>query len=99
METKTCKECKKELPATTDFFYKHPSTRDLLYTKCKKCHAEYLKNYREKNRSELLKYSKEYVEKNKARIKAYQREYRIKNKERLKAKRLTRLSVIREEQS
>lgn len=38
MKTKTCTKCKKEYPATTEYFYK--SARDGLISRCRACASE-----------------------------------------------------------
>jgi hypothetical protein len=35
---KTCSKCKKEYPATREYFYKHKQSSDSLFPSCKKCH-------------------------------------------------------------
>jgi hypothetical protein len=40
MPLKICKRCEKSLPATTEFFYPHPATKDRLKPKCKACELE-----------------------------------------------------------
>ena len=56
--TKICKVCKKELPATTEFFKKKITGAMGLTTKCNLCMKEYVaKNYqkhREKDSSKKL---------------------------------------------
>ena len=38
--TKTCTKCKRELPATTEFFHRSRSFKDGLKYKCKECRSE-----------------------------------------------------------
>jgi hypothetical protein len=35
--TKICTKCQKPFPATTEFFYQHPQTKDGLFSRCKVC--------------------------------------------------------------
>lgn len=45
METKICTFCKKEYPATRDYFYRHPHSKDGLYQMCKVCAREKSMNF------------------------------------------------------
>jgi len=49
MNTKICSKCKKELPATLEFFYKCKSCKGNLDTRCKKCKNELSKKWHKKN--------------------------------------------------
>ncbi len=42
---KICTECKKECPATTEYFYCRSSVKDKLQHRCKKCASRYSKRY------------------------------------------------------
>lgn len=66
METKICTKCGKELPATTEYFYKKSKLKLELQNECKICRVKkdkkyYLKN-KEKIRKKQLKYYKEHKE-------------------------------------
>jgi hypothetical protein len=62
--SKKCLDCGKELPATTEYFYKSSGKRDGLNIYCKQCY----KDHRSKNNYKNSKsYHKEYREKHKAR--------------------------------
>jgi len=54
-EIKTCSNCKKELPATTEYFYHH-TVKNGLSSHCKKC----IKDYQQKNKDRKKEYDKEY---------------------------------------
>lgn len=41
MQTKVCYQCKRELPATTEYFYKNKGHKDGLSSMCKECQHEY----------------------------------------------------------
>lgn len=45
---KTCTKCKKELPATTEYFHRHSTCKGGLNSICKKCfNSYYRKSYKE----------------------------------------------------
>jgi len=73
MQTKVCKKCNEELPATIEYFHKSKNHKHGLRNVCKKC--------RRKIRQEG--YNKEYYKNNKVNILKYQEEYRKTNKEKL----------------
>lgn len=86
---KTCKLCKKEFPATTEYFYL--TLKKYLNSYCKGCSKEYVKNwqkahpeatkeYYEKNREAILEYDRKYQIENKEKIRAYKREWYLKRK-------------------
>lgn len=58
---KTCNQCHKDFPATSEYFYRSPQTKDGLYPWCKKCRADYTRKYhqtpkgRAANRAKCLK--------------------------------------------
>ena len=76
--------CKKELPATTEYFNKDSSSRLGVQSQCKKCKTLYARVWREKNREYATRQQREYREKNIDRIKDRDKKYRNKNKEAIK---------------
>jgi len=70
---KKCKICKKELPATLEYFYKSKSTKDGLNNQCNECKAKH-----DKKQYELRKqYHKDKYQDNKE-YRLYQISYAIK---------------------
>lgn len=49
---KKCSDCKKEFPATMEFFQKNVATSDGLSYRCKKCIALYVKNLKKNKKFE-----------------------------------------------
>ncbi len=43
MKTKVCRKCKRELPATPDYFYRNKKTYDKLDGQCRTCKNQYSK--------------------------------------------------------
>lgn len=67
---KRCSKCKKELPATTEFFY---SLKHGLRSRCKECIKKSAKQHYQINREDILAYQKEYS--NKEKQKEYQKKW------------------------
>ena len=64
---KTCNDCKQSLPATSEYFTSHPTTKDKLNIYCKKCNQKrsslgYLKN-KDKRNIQIKKWQSENKEK------------------------------------
>ena len=53
--TKRCKDCQKEKPATEQFFWTNPKTKDRLKTSCIDCCREYNKLHYTQNRKTRIK--------------------------------------------
>ena len=75
-ETKVCSRCKKQLPATIEFFYVDKHLKSGLCSACKKCHSiknmEYHKNNHKRNRKKKREYARRYYQQNcRGKIKAY----------------------------
>lgn len=87
MKTKVCSKCKKELPATTEYFAVHRSTKSGLQPNCKECAREYDKKYYENNKTKRLEYGREYSRRyrrdNKEKIADYNKKYYKEKKERI----------------
>lgn len=84
MLTKTCKTCKKEYPATNEYFRKMNKGKYGIGSQCKVCQSNYNKVYNRINREEKNAHNREYRAQNRERINAHNREYYAKNKEQAK---------------
>lgn len=60
---KLCTKCLREYPPTSEYFYKHPNTKDGLQSWCKSCSNESRGKWHEKNKKYMKKYQKENKEK------------------------------------
>lgn len=78
---KTCTGCKKEFPATTDYFQKQKQSKDGLSWRCKQCLKVYEKRRYWKHRDKRLNEVKEYYQENKEKVLEYQSQYYKENKE------------------
>lgn len=82
VNTKICRKCQQELPATSEYFHKHKSGKYGLLSRCRSCTREYGKNHYQKNREkrlyEIKKYQKENREKRLNSMKKYRKENRHK---------------------
>ena len=59
-QTKTCTKCKKEFPATSEYFHRHSGRKDGLNEICKECSSELYKMYRMTHVLELKLKAAEY---------------------------------------
>ena len=60
MKTKVCKTCKKELPATEQYFHKEKGGKYGLRSNCRECrHIERMEYY-QKHKQEAKEYNKVY---------------------------------------
>lgn len=91
---KTCSTCKQEKLFSE--FSKYRANRDGYHSQCKSCAKEYMKSYRELNRTFLLKQMRDnalrnrekrikYKELNKGHISSKNREYKYLNKSKINA--------------
>lgn len=55
--TKVCSKCKRELPATAEYFYKHIRMKDGLSRLCKPCHNQNVSEYRSRNPDKVKKWN------------------------------------------
>jgi len=66
---KICSTCKKEYPATPEYFYRTKNIKCGLVAQCKECKKEiygsYYKKYRERNREWIREYMREWSRKKK----------------------------------
>jgi hypothetical protein len=60
MDIRICTKCGKELPATTEYFYKNKAGKFGLFSHCIKCCKKYSKQRHKKERVQILKRQKEY---------------------------------------
>ncbi len=81
METKTCRKCKQEKPATADYYYRRGNE---FRAQCKDCTNRVCSLYREGNREKERERAKLYWEKNPERLKENNKRWRETNPERLK---------------
>ena len=58
MRKKTCTKCKKNLPATAEYFYRHKGRKDGLSSRCKGCERRRRQQNREGNRQCQRKYAR-----------------------------------------
>ena len=84
MKTKVCTgDCGRELPATTEYFYKNSVQRNGLSPRCKVCLNRQNKKYRQENKEKIKKQKQKYTQENKDEIASYKREWNQENKDRL----------------
>lgn len=53
-DLKTCKQCKRELPKNTDYFFKKKDTKDGFTTKCKECMGKRFTKYLDLKDGEMI---------------------------------------------
>lgn len=87
MEEKICSKCKKELPATLEFFHKSIKGKYGLRAKCKECRNIGKKIYREKNKEKINETQRQYRENNREKILKGKKDYYYKNHEKCKEER------------
>ena len=58
---KTCSKCKKELPATLEYFYREKIVKSGLSSRCKKCKYECSKKYKRKYARRYKRHNPEYA--------------------------------------
>lgn len=80
--TKVCSKCKRELPATPEYFYRGKTYKDGLKGQCKKCVEEYKKKHYNKDKIKLarIEYNKQYYKENSDKIKEDAKSYYEDNK-------------------
>lgn len=94
MQTKVCSKCKKELPETSEFFYKTKLIKSGFKPQCKACQHQYYSENRNIGRActaegkeRRTQRKKEYMKENDAKIKKQQKKYREIHKMELSQKR------------
>ena len=80
---KKCTQCGETLPATTEYFHKKKTGKYGLNSKCKKCRAEYHKQYNEDNKDKTAERWKQYYENNKDKERERKKQYREDNKDKI----------------
>ena len=79
MYFKTCKECKKEFPATAEFFHASKTNLYGVKTVCKKCfnikNGEYSKKRYKENKEHVTAINKKYYDANKEKVLLQQKTY------------------------
>jgi 5-methylcytosine-specific restriction endonuclease McrA len=74
METKICTKCKRELPMTSEFFYRQKTAKCGFRSHCKRCVDIKSSEYYDENNEEIKTKRKEFRKNNKDRIKARSKE-------------------------
>lgn len=91
---KQCTKCLEIFPATSDYFHKH--TRLGLQPRCRTCHLEDNKAYRDAHVTENRLRSQQYHAANRETINAKRRQYRKDNKQIINARRRAGYSIERD---
>lgn len=81
MKSKKCSKCN-QVKAFSKF-YKNLRSKDGLKSQCRKCHNEYSKNWRIRNKEKMAKYKVEYRKKSAEKIRNYRKKYKKFNKEKM----------------
>lgn len=85
---KQCSGCKKEYPATTEYFAPSPKCKFGLYSYCRMCHREKSRIYRESHRDEDIarqrRFRQEHLEECRTREREYARAHREQSNARVK---------------
>jgi 5-methylcytosine-specific restriction endonuclease McrA len=81
--SKICKKCGQEFPATLEFFHADKTGKYGLRARCKPCHSEYQRNYRQANPEKKAKWSRDWQQANKAKLAEYLRGYRQANRDKI----------------
>jgi hypothetical protein len=68
IKLKKCTKCKKEFPATREYFYYLNKKENILEWHCISCKKKRNKNYCQKNKDKLKKYALEYYKENKDKL-------------------------------
>lgn len=78
--TKRCSKCGQEFPATTEFFYAHPTGTFKLSPKCKPCTRESVRENSAKNPEEKRERDRQYYWNNREKVSEYHRQYYTENR-------------------
>ena len=76
MKSKTCAKCKKEYPATREYFH---SGGNALHCRCKSCACADNRDRKQKNRERFNAYNREYYAKNKKNIAEKRHKWHLEN--------------------
>jgi hypothetical protein len=82
-DTKICNCCKKELPATTEYFHRDSTLKSGIRGICKECCCKNRKEYSKTNREYEHNYGKQYREKNKEELKIKLSKWKNENKDKI----------------
>jgi len=94
MSIKICATCKRELPATTEYFYKSKNHKDGLRYSCKECWSKKSREWRENNKEYIIEYRKKNYQYRDTR--EYQRKYREVNREKIRENHKEYMERLRE---
>jgi len=86
LNTKICKKCKREFPATDEYFPKQKTCKGGLRNKCKICKSEYERQYHIDNAEHLREYSKQHYIEHKDRHLEYRKQYHKEHREEINQK-------------
>ena len=78
---KTCPQCKREYPATDDFFPRSKNCKYGLYHWCKKCNAEKNKIWAKANREKCVELTRNWRKANPEKVREHGRRWEAKNRE------------------
>ena len=92
--TKVCAKCKRELPATTDYFYKSGTIKCGLMAQCKTCVLERTKKYQNEHKDKCKERSRRYREDHYEEIRKREIKYKEDHKEQLSEYRNTHKNQI-----
>lgn len=82
--TKICSKCKREIPATAEYFYRNKGCKDGLLPKCKQCRVESDKVYYDTHVDERRSSSRKYYEDHYEERRAYNASYAEKHRKELR---------------
>lgn len=87
---KVCNKCKREFPATTEYFTKQSTGKYGLRSRCKECDKRYrdenkdrTRQWREENKEKISEYNKLYRKENKEQLAEQMKHWRKENKEQI----------------
>lgn len=78
---KRCRKCKKEKPATPEYWHRNKNRKGGLQDECIICVRVYKYEYRNRNREKIKKYLNDYCTQNKNRIDQQRKGYYARNRE------------------
>ncbi len=87
---KTCTKCKKELPATKEYFHSQKKGKYGVRSHCKKCHYKCNIDYNSKNKQKVTEYNRNYYKDNYVKLKTTPEGREVIRKRRIKDKRSQR---------
>ncbi len=79
MNVKICNKCQREIPATLEYYSKHPATKDGLNSWCKECYRKNVRKWQKENPERYRAKSKRFYARNKNKKNDYQKERKKKN--------------------